>query len=247
MELLISIDDTDNLHTPGSGQLAALLAESLLEHGMALTCTSISRHQLYVHDEIRYTSHNSSMCFTADINGCGCDTVIDHAQNFLKKHSAEGSDPGLAVAIDSPALKRDLLDTFGLAAKNSILTKRDAYETARSAGVHLSEHGGDGGGVIGALAGIGLRVNGNDGRFRGWIKAGEAGRIVASSVLNAEAGVEGLVNEEGAAIRGDVPVYLKDERIKTVLIKHRRVIPLTGSGWVGADWETLSPAESKRF
>jgi len=247
MKLLISIDDTDNLHTPGSGQLAARLADSLVENNLATACASISRHQLYVHDDIRYTSHNSAMCFTAEINGSPCRSVIEHAQLFLAQQSAEGSDPGLAVAVESPDLREDLLNTFGLAAKKNILTKHDAYETARSAGVHLSEHGGDGGGIIGALAGIGLRLNGSDGRFRGWTKAGKVGEIIDCSVLRELGGVQGVVNAAGEDIRGDESVFITDKRIKSVLLDHRRVIPLISGASAGAAWATLSPAESKRF
>jgi len=247
MHVLISIDDTDNPTSPGSGQLAARLADSLIDREMALYCSSISRHQLLVHEQIRYTSHNSSMCFSAELNGHGCDKVIEYVRDFLAKNSAAGSDPGLAVAMDSAELRRDLLDTFGLTAKKSILTKREAYEAARAAGVHLSEHGGDGGGVIGALAGIGLRLNGHDGRFRGWIRAGEAGRIIDAAELRKLPGVEGLIDDERQEISDNGPVYMRDDRIKTVLSNHKQVIPLTRNALAEAEWATLSAGDSKQF
>ena len=50
-----------------------------------------------------------------------------------------------------------------LSAKNKLIN-------SEKANIHLSEHGGKGIGVIGALAGVGLRMSGNDGRFRGKIE-----------------------------------------------------------------------------
>ncbi len=55
----------------------------------------------------------------------------------------------------------------GKKTKGTVLAKEEAYETASKLGVHLSEHGGTGSGVIGALAGAGLRLGGNDGRIKG--------------------------------------------------------------------------------
>ena len=61
---------------------------------------------------------------------------------------------------------------FGNAAKKMILKKRDALDVAdlHRQAVYLSEHGGTGGGVIGALAGCGLRLSGYDGKVKGKFK-----------------------------------------------------------------------------
>lgn len=54
---LISFDDTDMIGSIGTGHvLQGFLDEMKLDYDF------ISRHQLYVHEEIPYTSHNSSMC-----------------------------------------------------------------------------------------------------------------------------------------------------------------------------------------
>ncbi len=54
---------------------------------------------------------------------------------------------------------------FGGRAKREVVPRHDAELLAREAGVHLSAHGGSGLGVIGALAAVGLRAGGGDGRF----------------------------------------------------------------------------------
>lgn len=61
---------------------------------------------------------------------------------------------------------------FGKMAKQAVTNKQAAYDLARETGIHLSEQGGTGDGVIGAIAGIGLRLSGNDGRYCGWYLLG---------------------------------------------------------------------------
>ena len=60
---------------------------------------------------------------------------------------------------------------FGYRAKQVVLTKSNAYKLAKKLDIHLSEHGGSGQGVIGALAGVALRLTANDGRFWRKIKS----------------------------------------------------------------------------
>lgn len=58
MQMLVSIDDTDNLESRGTGEIASLLAK-LLEEREWGKAQVITRHQLLVHPDIPYTSHNS--------------------------------------------------------------------------------------------------------------------------------------------------------------------------------------------
>lgn len=247
MKPIISIDDTDNHHSPGSGQLADELARELILCRLAADASAVSRHQLFVHDLVPYTSHNSSMCFSVSIEPQNYSDLIAFCQSFISLRSAEGSDPGLCVTRDHNAAKAKLLVDFGLRAKNTILTKRAAYQTAERAGVHLSEHGGSGDGVIGALAGIGLRLSGSDGRIRGWHSAGEPGKTITVEKLCADLQVPWAVDTQGARLPGYTRVTLSNEKIKTVLHDHCPVVVLTRAGQRGLDWTTLSPAESKLY
>lgn len=166
MRILIAIDDTDNHETPGTGHLASFLSESFEKKGWGKGFP-VTRHQLYLHKDIPYTSHNSSMCFEAEIDCNELENIKTFCQDFLVRESAPGSDPGLCI-VDTEALKSvDALVEYGRKAKNTVLNKDIAYNLAGSLNVHLSEHGGTGDGIIGALAGTGLRLSGNDGRFRG--------------------------------------------------------------------------------
>ena len=141
MKVLICIDDTDNKQSRGTERSGAQVCYSNYRKSLGTT-TPITRHQLFVHEDIPYTSHNSAMCFSAEIfPGC-LKWVIAFGQQFLENESAEGSDPGLCVvSLDELKFPEELV-RFGQKAKTSVLTKNNAYITASKLGVHLSEHGG---------------------------------------------------------------------------------------------------------
>lgn len=160
---LIGIDDTDNLESRGTGHRARQLARTLETREMGQV-VSVTRHQLLVHPDIPYTSHNSSACLTLKpagpkVTGPGLQVLC---AEFLERDCAPGSDPGLCVASQVAA---DRVSSFGRRAKTEIVTKGEALGLARELGIHLSEHGGTGGGVIGALAAVGLCAGGTDGRY----------------------------------------------------------------------------------
>jgi hypothetical protein len=161
MRFLLCIDDTDTPETIGTGRLARMLAERLFEKPGAKRL-GITRHQLLVHPAIPYTSHNSSACMEIEYGG---DTgeIAEEARRFMRDHFHPGADPGMAL-IRRADFSAELIG-FGRDAQTRILTKKDAYDLAREKGVLLEEFGGTGEGVIGALAGLGLRGGGDDGRF----------------------------------------------------------------------------------
>ncbi|MFA7406121.1 MAG: hypothetical protein WC007_19165, partial [Pelobacteraceae bacterium] len=212
MQILISIDDTDNLDSPGTGALASQIAADLESNGWG-TSSFITRHQLLVHPDIPYTSHNSSMCFQADIKDECLEQVIRHAAGFLARESAAGSDPGLCVAVIDRLPESDELLRFGRSAKESVLTKEAAYDLARRTGIHLSEHGGTGQGVIGALAGAGLRLGGNDGRLKGQLNIGAPGTVLDVALLVSRDDVDEVRSLDGATVENRDMVRL-GEKVK---------------------------------
>ncbi len=157
---LIGIDDTDNLETRGTGHRVRQLADWLAENHL-VEPKGITRHQLLVDSRIPYTSHNSSACLsivTDDVDG-----VWDAAREFLMLTSAPGSDVGLCIgAWDN--INDDVL-FFGHRAKVEVLNMLEAQKTASRSGIRCEGLTGTGGGIIGALAGVGLHREGNDGRF----------------------------------------------------------------------------------
>jgi hypothetical protein len=247
MQIVISIDDTDNLESRGTGALASLLAEGMEEQGWGKS-RFITRHQLFVHPDIPYTSHNSAMCFTAEVGETCLEPIIGYAASFLARESAPGSDPGLCVMAVDRLRSAEPLIAFGRRAKQEIVTTEEAYALARGAGIHLSEHGGTGQGVIGALAGAGLRLSGNDGRLKGRLTIAASGGRATVAELLGHRDVAEVRALDGRIPGGDDLVRL-DDKVKTVLLDGKSVLlvePLTGT-LDGVAWQTCSKQRLRNY
>jgi len=159
--ILIGIDDTDILGSKGTGRMARELADYLI--GLELgTSSGVSRHQLLVDDRIPYTSHNSSLCIGFQ-SVVPSEALQQPCMDFLNDHFREGSDPGLCICPADSVDKR--ITIWGQDAGTRVLKKSDAVQLAEECNVFLVELGGTGGGIIGALAAVGLRAGGQSGRF----------------------------------------------------------------------------------
>jgi len=161
-DVLIGIDDTDNLTSRGTGFRARELETLLTTRGLARV-RGITRYQLLVDPRISYTSHNSSLCLSMEIEPARIDDVTDFCRDYLARESAPGSDAGLCVA-ERTGLDSELL-AYGGRAKREVLTQEIATELAARRGIFLEGLTGDHGGIIGALAAVGLRATEGDGRF----------------------------------------------------------------------------------
>jgi hypothetical protein len=157
---LIGIDDTDNLETRGTGHCVRQLADWLRENHLGQP-KGITRHQLLVHPQIPYTSHNSSACLAVEAERAS--DVWDASREFLIKTSARGSDVGLCMGVWENI--QEEVSSFGRRAKTEVLTMPEAQQTASRSAIRCEGLTGTGGGIIGALAGVGLHRGGNDGRF----------------------------------------------------------------------------------
>jgi hypothetical protein len=230
MKLMICMDDTDNLESKGTGWLVEDACRAMTAMGWG-RYSMISRHQLFVHPDIPYTSHNSSMVFTAETDVSG-EEYARFLSAYLVEHSAPGSDPGLCIAQELSSDARQTLMDFGLRAKKEVLTKDQAYALAKKLGVHLSEHGGTGGGIIGALAGIGLRLHGNDGRFRGWYHLGQAGSIMTAGEIRSYDNIEDIRTPDNAPIEDTKRICISDQ-LKTICMNGKSTLlvhPAEGDG-----------------
>ena len=161
MTLLLALDDTDTLSSRGTGRLARAIADLI---GLEYPVLGVTRHQLYVHESIPYTSHNS--CAVIYLGPCGNgqeDRIFSLACEHMRADFVEGSDPGIALAKRATVSPEVI--AFGHDAKRRVLTKEEARALAKKSSIRLEGLGGTEDGVIGALAGIGLAATGNDGRF----------------------------------------------------------------------------------
>lgn len=192
MTLFLGIDDTDMPDSPGTGRIARTVAARL---SSMCTITGITRHQLYIHPDIPYTSHNS--CAVIHCEGGNPEELFNLARKMLLDNHAEGSDPGLALA-NSASLDPSV-SAFGMDAKRRVLTQEQARIIALSAGVRLEGLAGTRGGIIGALAGIGLASTGNDGRFVLKARLRDLKGIQEAATL-LQRGVDMIRTTEGASV-----------------------------------------------
>ncbi len=220
MKIFVAIDDTDSLEMGSTGRSANELRKLIKDRGWGDT-QAVTRHQLLLHPDIPYTSHNSAMCFIADICEESCAEFITAAGDFLQTTSAPGSDPGLCVAIDEQIQEAELLMRFGFKAKEEILNKEEAYNTAKKCNIHLSEHGGNGDGVIGALAGIALRMSGNDGRFQGKTQLKEPGAMMGIRDILEQTDIDEVQSIDGEVLQAEETLIL-GEKIKSVLLEGKK-------------------------
>ncbi|MRR57931.1 MAG: hypothetical protein EG824_06950 [Deltaproteobacteria bacterium] len=222
MTVFVCIDDTDSLESRGTGELADLLAREVEKRGWG-TCGSITRHQLFVHPDIPYTSHNSSMCFNASMTGEHLGAFTEFAADFLASESADGSDPGLCIAVTERMRHSDRLVEFGYLAKRAVLEMKDAFGLASETGVHLSSHGGTGQGIIGALAGVGLRLGGNDGRMRGSLQIPSVDGVASVADILSNPEVDEVRTMEGVVLP-DTGLIRFVDKVKTVLLGGKLVL-----------------------
>ncbi len=218
MNYLIGIDDTDDLESRGTGHRVRQLAECLRVDRLAEP-RGITRHQLLIDPQIPYTSHNSSACMSIETDEA--EGVWETARDFLLHESAPGSDAGLCLAqwdsIGPGAIE------FGRRAKVEVLTILEAERTASTIGMQLAGLMGTGGGVIGALAAVGLHRGGHDGRFL-WLPGLRelTGKYPVSEIL-AKAHVDGICTRDGKQLAPDVLVDV-GEWVRPVLVGGQAVL-----------------------
>lgn len=222
MRFLLCVDDTDDLtKATSTGTIAELIGNEVIELGGKIE-KGITRHQLLLDDAIAYTSHNSSMCFVAEIEALKLDLIKDAAAGIIKTHAAAEADPGVCLCRMDELKDPDSLIVFGLKAQKEVLTKSQAYKVAEKVGgVWLTEFGGSGIGVIGALAGTGLRLSGNDGTFRG--KSGHTTvgpvTLTADEMLQ-QLGAEAMLTLDGGMVEAKRQVVMR-EHAKLAYLNHK--------------------------
>lgn len=198
MVIYIGMDDTDNLESRGTGALARNVAAALSGDYKVL---GVIRQQLLRDPRVPCTKNNSSKALLLEPllregrDGRDLDALAARVRELMLGDFQPGSDPGLCVTSKVPA---EVVE-FGLAAQRELLTKDEAQALAARHGIWLQELGGDGMGIIGALAAVGLTASGEAGRY---IQVGQlrslSGPQTIESVL--AAGVDAVETAEGEPV-----------------------------------------------
>lgn len=223
MRFLIGIDDTDNITSGGTGRLCRQLGAQLAEQKLAYP-VGMTRHQLLLSPEIPYTSHNSSACIMIQLEPDRIELLADYCREFLLKYSEPGSDVGLCLAPWDKV--SSAVQAFGKQAKKKVLSQVEAHSVAHQAGLLLEGLTGTQGGIIGALAGVGLRKTGNDGRFiwlPGLYKLSgvyTAHQLYQTASIDRIQDLEGFLVPDNCRIQADPwprPVLLNEQAIMLVV------------------------------
>ena len=209
MRLLIGIDDTDNKESRGTGYNSRQLAAAIEAENLGKV-RGITRHQLFVHPDIPYTSQNSSACLEVTTNNYNEIKVF--CRNFMLHIGAVGSDVGLCI-IRKDIVSEEIIK-WGVDAKSIVLKMDDAVEKAHRNEIYLEGLTGTKDGIIGALAAVGLRAGGNDGRFI-WLNSKKNLRDIEHDIHKVEdliknAGIDMVQPIEKDVVNPSEKVYLNN-------------------------------------
>jgi hypothetical protein len=155
--VLLGIDDAGLVGTPGTNQLARHLVRTF---GHAERPSMITRHQLLEDPQVPCTRKNGCVAVRFESTLDSQEQLIVEVRKVMRSWCPAGSDPGLCAAT---AVPREVVE-FGRRCQIELVTQQEARDLAARHGIHLEGLGGTEGGVIGALAALGLHQTGDDGR-----------------------------------------------------------------------------------
>jgi hypothetical protein len=242
---LLGIDDTDNLDSRGTGHLARTIGARLAATGMG-DVHGISRHQLLFDPRIPYTSHNRSLCLDADIAVDRVAAVTAYCRDYLRSESAPGSDAGLCV-VAWDAVGAAVI-AFGRRAKTEIVTQEEARALAAHECILLEGITGDEGGVIGALAAVGLRKTDNDGRFNWRPGVREISGVISVERLLGTTGIDAVRSVSGRAVNAHETIDVRPWP-RAILAEGRAVLLVEEAGEEdgNCDWRLARKDIIKRY
>ncbi len=240
MKVYFGFDDTDHHDSPyGTGKLVRWFQKELPE---GCECMGVVRQQLFVCDDIPYTSHNSSACMIVEMAaGTPLEQLIDRAVSHIDTYAVPGSDPGLCVATEcDPSL--DEIVAYGHYCTHAVSRQRDALRVAGKVH-HLSGHGGTNDGIIGAAAAVGLTLSGWAGRYvelgrlRDW-----PGQTTVSEIRSG--GMEVVSIDRDTRIPAPDDTVITNGWLRPRLMGHRPVLLVQPKG--PAVWENIYHKRKKR-
>lgn len=222
MRLLIGIDDTDNKDSRGTGYNSRQLAAAI-ELEFLGEVSGITRHQLFVHPDIPYTSQNSSACL--EVSTDRHDHLKDFCRSFMMNIGAVGSDVGLCI-VEKKKISEEII-SWGYNAKSIVLKMDDVIDLAEKNEIYLEGLTGTKDGIIGALAAVGLRAGGNDGRFI-WLNSKKNLRDIEHGIESVDdlirmTGINVVESIENVIIKTEDKVYL-NEWARPVLKNNKSVL-----------------------
>ena len=220
MRFLIGVDDTDNPRVSSTGLLAQRLGLFLQEAGLG-RLESVTRHQLIISPQVPRTTRNSAICITIETDPQKRSDLEMACRSFILREYSSGADAGFALASWGQITAE--VFTWARTAKTQVIKRQDALQIAHSAQIAITGITGSGAGVIGALAAIGLRYRGEDGRFL-WIpNIHQLSGIYSASELMQIAPFDRIETQRGRSPRPDEKIEV-GKWIRPVLVEGRCVL-----------------------
>jgi len=222
MRILVGIDDTDTKETRGTGFNAREIGK-LVENEKIGIVEGIVRHQLFFDPRIPYTSANSSA--SIEVECSDPEKLKEICIEYLNRIAPIGSDVGLCIAeINSIP---DEVIKWGDRAKVEVLTQKEGRDLAKRSSIYLEGLCGTEDGTIGALAAIGLRKGGSDGRFI-WLKGKQELRDIPSGIytigqLKEELKLDQITSINGG-LAGTTNSIFIDEWIRPIHKNHKKIL-----------------------
>ena len=226
MMIYIGMDDTDNHESRGTGHLARTVAAHL---STTYPLLGVVRHQLFFDPRVPYTKNNSSAAILLQgERQPDLGAVFQQVKEMMLADFQPGSDPGLCVATAVP----EAISEFGRRVKVDLVTQDEARQLATQEGILLEGLGGTEGGVIGALAAVGLAASGEDGRYVQVGNLRELSGLQPVAVLLA-AGIHHVQTLEGK------PVTQGMVSIDKLRPARRGGVPVAVVQWENDAWQPL--------
>ena len=156
--IYVGLDDTDVVDSPGTNQLARQIAKRITGD---FHTQLVVRHQLLDDPRVPYTSKNGCASLLLERRGdMTLDALASRLCRMIVDWCPPGSDPGLCLAATVPTE----IIAWGERCQRELVDQKEARSLARAARVYLQGLGGTEGGVIGALAAVGLLASRKGGR-----------------------------------------------------------------------------------
>lgn len=203
-QLIIGIDDTDVEGGPGTGTLARLLAAQIDDGGWG-TSLGVTRHELLRIYKIKDTGHNYCYAFGVETDRSVLD-LEDDLVDYVRRAAAKGSDPGIAIMSRHSDIPHTL--AFGRRCQTEVMRLEWALTFSNESNVGIRALGRERLGAIGALAAVGLRAGGNDGRFIDLRGIRDLQGVVTAGYMREHTAIDLIISTDGEPID-------RDDRVET--------------------------------
>ncbi|MDD2587241.1 MAG: hypothetical protein PHT79_09300 [Syntrophomonadaceae bacterium] len=237
MKIFVGIDDSRRLDGGGAGEIVSLLTRTIDEKGWGKSAIP-SRHRLYPHPDTGYRKHNTARSFSAEVKEQYMEELIDYACVMIKSNGTSDSNSGLAIAVPERMDNTDELIDYAYRTKETMINSDEALAMAKKPGLYIFELSGNGKGIIGALAAVGLRMTGNDGQFRGKLQLGTGeGYIATVKEIIEKSHIEQVKNMDFENLGTEESVRM-GEKVKVVLLDHQYTLMVFPTDRQHPRWQT---------